>query len=179
MEDYNFYRDNVATICSHRAEISKSPEQYFAVLPLSLKYVFQSENQVGQICAVRGPIYLGSLIRAWNEYLELFTKECPSERCGSGKAYIYYFNGSPFSGNNEYSCICEDCGARIVGGSDRGKFHKRCEALNKILAEDRDKSLDVHAMSIKEVIQFYKDEKKQLHSKGFHAIADLLFSDEV
>lgn len=155
MEDYIFYRDNVAILCRYRDEILSNPQEYYSQLPFEIKYSIRGKHVSGEILPVESPIYLGSLIRAWMEYPELFTKKCSSGQCSEGTSYIFWFNGSPLSGNNEYSCVCGDCGAVVQGASDRN-FLKRCNALDSILKEDRvRKSFAVDALHIHAVIMKY------------------------
>ena len=158
MEDYNFYSENIATLVRNRAEILKDPKQYFTQLPFRVQYFLSiGRGSSKDICLVKGPLFLGTLIRAWESLPEYFIRN------RDGKDYlVYWFNGSPLSGRCEYSGVNLETGERICGEPGTA-FHRQCEAIEELRDED-DEALrerlmeepDFEPLSMTELINYWK-----------------------
>lgn len=158
MEDYNFYSENIASLVRHRDEILSTPKQYFAQLPFRVNYsLFAGRKPLVDICLVKGPLCLGTLIHAWEKLPQHFVRQ------KNGKDYlVYWFNGSPLSGCCEFSGVEPETGERISGEPGFG-FHSQCKAIEELRDKDDEKlrellqaEPDFAPWTVREVITFYQ-----------------------
>lgn len=132
MEDYNFYRDNVAYLFRHFDDFMTKAKYFMTPLPFEVKYelfVSKHKTPIQTFRLVKGPITLGTLFSAWKDYPELFriTKE--------GKTgMIFSFNGSPHSGLNNWSAVDTESG-EVFSGTGAPSFLDRCQCLNDIVLQ--------------------------------------------
>ena len=93
--------ENVPLLWRNRKRILDDKRLFFAMIPVSAGMLTLSGKDV--------QIPLGILVRAWDEYGDTYTRECP--QCG-GKMLVWNFGGIPLSGTSVHSDVCTECGYR-------------------------------------------------------------------
>ena len=138
MEDFNFYRDNVAFLY-HHFDRFKSVAKYFMVhVPFEVKYdlfLKKGNSPFQTIRMVKTPISIGAMFLCWETYPELFRVPCGKN--GEKKGMVYFFNGSPLIGANDWSAVCLETGEFFHGKGDKN-FRTRCEALNAAVLQSEE-----------------------------------------
>ena len=91
--------ENVPLLWRNRKRILDDKRLFFAMIPVSVGMLTLSGKDA--------QIPLGILVRAWDEYGDTYTRECP--QCG-GKMLVWNFGGIPLSGTSVHSDVCTECG---------------------------------------------------------------------
>ena len=166
MEDFNFYRDNVAFLYHHFDGFKSVAKYFMAPVPFEVKYDFflkKGRTPFQTIRMVKAPISIGALFLCWETYPELFRVPCGTD--GEKTGMVYSFNGSPLSGANDWSAVCLETGEFYQGKGDKN-FRTRCEALNAAVLQSeealeemkkRKGMRDFTPASLQELVEFVKE----------------------
>lgn len=166
MEDFNFYRDNVAFLYHHFDGFKSAAKYFMAPVPFEVKYDFflkKGRTPFQTIRMVKAPISIGALFLCWETYPELFRVPCGTD--GEKTGMVYSFNGSPLSGANGWSAVCLETGEFYQGKGDKN-FRTRCEALNAAVLQSeealeemkkRKGVSDFTPASLQELVEFVKE----------------------
>ena len=135
MEEFTFYRDNVAKLYHHFDDYKCRAKYFMSPIPFEVKYELSLSKKAAPfqvIRPVKSPICLGALFLCWQEYPELF--EVSSEgRIGM----IFEFNGSPLSGANSWTAVNLESG-EIFSGKNAPRFMERCQCLNEAVLQSEE-----------------------------------------
>ena len=166
MEDFNFYRDNVAFLYRHFDGFKSNARFFMSPVPFEVKYEFflkKGRTPFQTIRMVKAPISIGALFLCWETYPELFRVPCGTD--GEKKGMVYSFNGSPLSGANDWSAVCLETGEFFQGKGDKN-IRTRCEALNAAVLQSeealeemkkRKGGSDFTPASLQELVEFVKE----------------------
>ncbi len=131
--EWYYYKTHIGFFWQHRKQIW-AEQRYFHV-PTPVKLIYRLAGfSIDSLSGRR--ILLGVLLRAWEEYPEIYTRPC--KKCG-GMMMLYSFNGSPMSGSSSKSHCCVDCGLRIEyeRGSDFDALRQPIVELTASLAGEQ------------------------------------------
>lgn len=101
LHEWRLYEDNISRLYQNRKQIIQNEKMFFATTPLN-------------IYTIPHPVYLGAIVRVWDEYRNIFSAVCPT--CGD-RTLIFSFTVSPMTGSSSRSEICLGCGRKNISRS--------------------------------------------------------------
>jgi len=136
MEEFSFYRDNVAKLYRHFDDYKQQARNFMCPLPFEVKYELSTKKggkPFQTIWMVKSPVCIGALFLAWQHYPELFRVTTSEGKTGM----IFSFNGSPLSGSNTWSAVDTETG-EIFSGTGAPSFMDRCQCLNEAVLQSEE-----------------------------------------